>query len=185
MHVGLVFALFSLLLLASPLSAQSPCADCFNAAEDGLRKCLDNAFSSEDRGACEDRRQARLEACEIGECKVEREQRSTQENRTEPQRPVRPGLMPYTPTSIEWLALVVNAQLREHTSSDRLYSLSIIEVDHETLAIVVRHQPTANQELMTRSIATARDMIMSTARRHGWDAWIKIQERVEPSPPKK
>jgi hypothetical protein len=38
---------------------------------------------------------------------------------------------------------------------------------------------------MTRSIATARDMIMSTARRHGWDAWVKIQERVEPSPPKK
>jgi len=126
-----------------------------------------------------------MRACEIGECKIERDERATQENRTEPQVPNRPGLTPYTPTKIEWLALVVNAQLREQPSSDRLFSISIVEADYETLTIVVRHQPTANRELVTRSIATARGVIMSTAKRYGWDTWVKIQERVELSPSKK
>ncbi|MBA5866963.1 MAG: hypothetical protein GDA67_09760 [Nitrospira sp. CR1.3] len=184
-HVGLLFALVSFLWLASPLFAQSPCADCLKATEEGLRTCLDNAFSAEDRVACEDRRRARMRACEIGECKIERDERATQENRTEPQAPNRPGLTPYTPTKIEWLALVVNAQLREQPSSDRLFSISIVEADYETLTIVVRHQPTANREFVTRSIATARGVIMSTAKRYGWDTWVKIQERVELSPSKK
>ena len=121
----------------------------------------------------------------MGECKIERDERATQENRTEPPALNRPGLTPYTPTKIEWLALVVNAQLREQPSSDRLFSISIVEADYETLTIVARHQPTANRELVTRSIATARGVIMSTAKRYGWDNWVKIQERVELSPSKK
>jgi len=184
-HDGLLFTFVSLFLLASPLFAQSPCADCLKAAEDGLRTCLDNAFSAEDRVACEERRRARMAACETGECKIERDERATRESRIESQQPNRPGLTPYTPTKIEWLALVVNAQLRVQPSSDRLFSISIVEADYVTLAIIVRHQTTANREIMTRGIATARGLIMSTAKRYGWDSWVKIQERVELSPSKK
>jgi hypothetical protein len=78
--------------------------------------------------------------------------------------------------------LTVNAQLREQSNSDRLYSLHVVEADPETLAIIVRHEAGANREQIVRSIATARQAIMGTARRHGWEAWIKIQERVEPAP---
>lgn len=184
MSAFLFLALLSLLFLTSPLLAQSPCVDCLNAVEEGLRACLNNAFSSEDRMACEDRRQGQMQACVAGECKVERDEQAAREHRTEPQAPKRPGLTPYTPTSIEWLALAVNAQLQEQPSGDRSYSLHVVEADSETLAIVVRHQPGANRELMTRSIGTARQVIMTTARRHGWDAWVKIQERVELSPAK-
>ncbi|MDF0643484.1 MAG: hypothetical protein P0111_05605 [Nitrospira sp.] len=184
MSMYLTLALGFILFLASPLLAQSPCVSCLNAVEDGLRTCLNNAFSSEDRKACEDRRQGQMQACVAGECKVERDEQAALEHRTEPQAPKRPGLTPYTPTSIEWLTLTVNAQLQEQPSGDRLFSLHVVEADHETLAVVVRHQPGANRELMTRSIATARQVIMSTAKRHGWDAWVKIQERIETSPAK-
>ncbi|SLM46206.1 conserved exported protein of unknown function [Nitrospira japonica] len=184
MHAFLVFVLAALLCVASPLSAQTPCASCLNTVEEGLRACLGNAFSSEDRVACEDKRQAQMQACVAGECKVERDEQAVRERRSEPQVPKRSGLTPYTPTSIEWLALTANAQLQEQASADRPYSLHVVEADPETLAIVVRHQPGASREQMARSIATARQVIMSTAKRHGWDAWVKIQERVEPVPAK-
>lgn len=180
--VRLTLALVSILSLVSPLSAQTPCTSCLDAVEEGLRACLGNAFSSEDRVACEDKRQRQMQACVAGECKVERDEQAAREQRIVPQAPKRPGLTPYTPTSIEWLALVANAQLQEQPSGDRLYSLHVVEADPETLAIVVRHQPGANREQMVRSIAAARQVIMSSAKRHGWDAWVKIQERVELSP---
>jgi len=184
MHAFLVFVLAALLCVASPLLAQTSCAGCLKTVEEGLRACLGNAFSSEDRVACEDKRQVQIQACVAAECKVERDEQAVREQRVESQAPKRPGLAPYTPTSIEWLALTVNAQLQEPTSADRPYSLHVVEADQETLAIVVRHQPGANREQMARSIAMARQVIMSTAKRHGWDAWIKIQERVEPAPVK-
>lgn len=182
MHAFLLFVLAALLFLASPLQAQSPCTSCLNAVEDGLRACLGNAFSSEDRVACEDKRQTQMQACVAGECKVERDEQTASEHRAERPAPKRPGLAPYTPTSIEWLALTVNAQLREQSNSDRLYSLHVVEADPETLVIIVRHEAGANREQIARSIATSRQAIMSTAKRHGWEAWVKIQERVEPAP---
>jgi len=180
----LFLALLSLLFFTSSLFAQTPCVSCLNAVEEGLRACLGNAFSSEDRVACEDKRQVQMQACVGGECKVERDEQAVREHRSEPQTPKRPGLTPYTPTSIEWLVLTANAQLQEQASADRPYSLHVVEADPETLAIVARHQPGASREQIARSIAAARQAIMSTAKRHGWDAWIKIQERVEPAPVK-
>ncbi|BFU93791.1 MAG: conserved exported protein of unknown function [Nitrospira sp.] len=186
MIMRLMLALASLLFLSSPILAlaQTPCTSCLDAVEEGLRACLGNAFSSEDRVACEDKRLRQMQTCVAGECKVERDEQASREHRTEPQAPKRPGLTPYTPTSIEWLALAVTAQLQEQANGDRLYSLHVVEADPETLAIVVRHHANANREQMVRSIATARHVIMSTAKRHGWDAWVKIQERVELSPAK-
>lgn len=185
MHVSLVLALFALLFLGSPLYAQSPCSDCLTAAEEGLAKCLANAFSAEDKVACEERRHARLKACTTGVCKIERDERAQRDIGSGLQTPNRPGLTSYTPTKIEWLALALNAQLREHLSSERPYSLEIVAADHETLTILVRYHPAVNRELMNRSITTAREVIMRTAKSYGWDTWVKIQERVELyAPPK-
>lgn len=101
------------------------------------------------------------------------------------QTPNRPGLTPYTPTQIEWLALMMNSQLREHPSIDSPYSLDIVQMNHETLLIFVRYAPTVNRESMNRSINTAREVIMMTAKSYGWDNWVKILERVEMYPPTK
>jgi len=101
------------------------------------------------------------------------------------QTPNRPGLTPYTPTQIEWLALMMNSQLREHPSIDSPYSLDIVQMNHETLLIFVRYAPTVNRESMNRRINTAREVIMMTAKSYGWDNWVKIRERVEMYPPTK
>ena len=182
MIVRLVSALLSLLFLGFPVYVPCPCLECFTAAEEALTKCLDNAFSVGDKGSCEETRHAQLKVCSNRECKIER---GGGENRNEQQMPNRPGLIPYTPTQIEWLALTTKAGLRQDASTDRPYSLDIIPVDHETLLIVVRHHPAVNREMMNRAIDTAREAIRSTAKHYGWDTWVKIRESVEIYPPPK
>ena len=136
MNVRLAFALLPLLFLGSPVYAQSPCSECLKAAEKDLKKCLDNAISADDKISCEESRQAGMNVCVRGECTIERDQRATRDTRSEQETPNRPGLTPYTPTKIEWLALDVRSQLQQHVSVDSLFSLSVVHVDHETLLIV-------------------------------------------------
>ena len=106
MHVRLLFALLSLLWLAAPAQAETPCSDCFYAAEEQTRKCLDNAISSGDKNDCLENRRVRLKACSEIQCRGDREEMATTEVQPIPSRP---GLAPYSPTEGEWLALVMRA----------------------------------------------------------------------------
>jgi hypothetical protein len=75
MKFKLVFALFPLLLLGTPVYAQidqSLCVQCLKAAQDELKKCLDEAISHEDKTSCAERQAVRTKTCEDGECKIER-----------------------------------------------------------------------------------------------------------------
>ena len=179
MNVSLVFALLLLCFLGSPVDAQSPCSECLMAAEEELRHCLDNAFSADDKSSCQERRQAHVKACANHECRIERD---AVENRNEPQTTNRPGLTPYTPNKIEWLALIMRASLRQDVSIYHPYSLDIFPIDHETILIVVRYQPDVSREMMNRAIEAAREAIRSTAQSYGWDKWVKIRETVEMNP---
>ena len=75
MKVRFAFAVFPLLLIGPSVLAQSPCFDCFKAAEDAMKACLASAISVDDKTACEDRRDEQLRVCSDGECRVEREKR--------------------------------------------------------------------------------------------------------------
>ena len=180
-NVRLVCALFPLLFLGSPVYAQSPCSECLKAAKEELKHCLDNAFSVDDKSSCDESQQAQTKACVNDACKIERDER---DKSNEQQTPNRPGLTPYTPTKIEWLALAVNSQLRQDASAHFPFSLSVVHSDHETLVIFVRYHPTVNREIMNRTIETAREVIRSTAKSYGWDNWVNIRERVEMYPSK-
>jgi hypothetical protein len=180
----LVFALFTLLFLGSPVYAQNPCSECLTAAEKELKICLDNAISANDKISCDESRQAGMKACVKGECTIERDKRATRDNRSEHEMPHQPGLTPYTPTKIEWLALDVRSQLQQDASADSPFFLSVVHVDHETLLIKVRYLPTVNRETMNSAIDSARKVIIATARSYGWDNWVKIREQVELSPSK-
>jgi hypothetical protein len=72
MNVRLMFAVFSILLLGTPVYAQSPCVDCLKAAQDHLKQCLGNAISQEDKMSCAERQQAKAKVCENAECVIER-----------------------------------------------------------------------------------------------------------------
>lgn len=182
MTVRLLFVLCSLLFLGRPVHAQTPCADCLNAADAEARKCFGNAISANDKVACLENREAQAKVCRNSECLIEREEQVASDAQPAPSRP---GQALYIPTEGEWLAVTMRAGLRREASPDQPYSLDILLVEPETLQIVVRYQPTMNREDLNRTIAAAREAIRSTARRYGWDKWVKIREAIEPYPAKK
>jgi hypothetical protein len=67
MNARLTFALFLLLLLGVPVSAQISCSECLKAAQDKLKQCLSNAVSEDDKVACAESQQAQAKICENGE----------------------------------------------------------------------------------------------------------------------
>ena len=54
-----------------------------------------------------------MKACVKGNCTIERAERAIRDTRSEHEMTNRPGLTPYTPTKIEWLALDVRSQLQQ------------------------------------------------------------------------
>lgn len=100
------------------------------------------------------------------------------------QAPSRPGLQPYTPNRIEWLALLLQAQLRQDATVDSPFSLNVVNSDHETILIFVRYQPNADREIMNMAVDTAREVTQITTKSYGWSSWVKIKERIEMVKPK-
>lgn len=74
MKTRLAFALFLLILIGTPIYAESLCLQCLKAAKEELKKCLEGAISQEDKISCEKKQETRAKACEDGECKIERAQ---------------------------------------------------------------------------------------------------------------
>jgi hypothetical protein len=92
-----------------------------------------------------------------------------------------PGLQRYSPTRIDWLALWANAQVRHPYAVEEPYDLSVTNVDHETVAVVVFYGPQVNREAMNIAIESAHKVILMTAKGYGWSSWVKVQERIEPA----
>ena len=70
MKFKLAIALSLLLLLSAPVSAQSPCAECFKGAQEELKQCLADAISQEDKKSCTEKNDERVKGCEKLECKI-------------------------------------------------------------------------------------------------------------------
>ncbi|MDO8207789.1 MAG: hypothetical protein Q7T38_08220 [Gallionella sp.] len=91
----------------------------------------------------------------------------------------KPGLQPYVPNRIEWLALVLNSQLRQDATVDSPFSLSVVNTDHETILIFVCYQPNVDREILNMAVETAREVTQITAKSYGWVKWVKVKERIE------
>jgi len=76
--VAPVVVVFSLLLLQGSADAQSLCRPCRNAAQEESKKCLEAVISQEDKQWCQKKEGARVEACEHGECQLEKAQQAAQ-----------------------------------------------------------------------------------------------------------
>ena len=96
----------------------------------------------------------------------------------------KPGYQRYTPTRVEWVALVSNDALQQRMTEEMPFSLNVVAIDHETLLISVDYMPSVSRELMNDTIENARQVIMIRAKNYGWEKWVKIKERVEMVKPK-
>lgn len=89
-----------------------------------------------------------------------------------------PGEQPFTPTRMDWLVTTLQADLRYDGIDRDGYLLRITSPDPQTVLIYVRYLPNANREAMNITINAARQVIDITAKRYGWQSWLRIQEDV-------
>lgn len=90
------------------------------------------------------------------------------------------GSKPYIPTRLDWLAVDLNSSLRVPITVESFYSLDFVALhDRDTIAIVVRYNPSADRSIMNLSIDTAKQIVGMKAKNHGWSDWLKVEENVK------
>lgn len=89
------------------------------------------------------------------------------------------GNKPYTPTRLEWLALEMNASDRK-TATERLpWRVSFVPNHKEdAILIFVLYYPSVNREKMNKDIERRILITKTTAKKYGWESWLKVQEKV-------
>jgi hypothetical protein len=88
--------------------------------------------------------------------------------------PTEPGMMPYTPTRIEWLALELEASFHQDFSSDSPYALHYIAATPNTIFIVVQYRNNAPIGVVDKAIDVAKRLVNAHASSNGW-SWVKIE----------
>ncbi len=89
--------------------------------------------------------------------------------------PTEPGMVPYTPTRIEWLALELEASYREDIGSDNDYSVHYLAKPPNTVIIFVHYTGKTSAAIVDRGIDTAKQLVKQDASSHGWSSWVKVE----------
>ena len=96
--------------------------------------------------------------------------------------PTEPGLMPYPPTRIEWLALDLEAFYRVQLGSNSNYMLDFYATTPSTIKIVVLYTHDADARVVDIAIERAESLVHTHASNHGW-SWIKVEVERKLIPP--
>ena len=90
------------------------------------------------------------------------------------------GLHIYTPTRLEWLAVMLNTLFQhDNLSSDGFMLYYRDLADGETIQIVVRYYANVNRQFMEGRIQVGKEAISRYAKRHGWESWLKTDVDIE------
>ena len=90
------------------------------------------------------------------------------------------GLHIYTPTRLEWLAVMLNTLFQDdNLSSDRFMLYYRGLKDGETIQIVVRYYANVNREFMEGRIKVGKEAISRYAKSYGWESWLKTEVDIE------
>jgi hypothetical protein len=86
------------------------------------------------------------------------------------------GLIPYSPSRIEWLALRLQAYYGNTQFGDRMHKIVYMRSGPETITIVVQYTIGVNREIMNKDVETARELVDIEAKAQGW-TWVQVKEQ--------
>jgi hypothetical protein len=89
--------------------------------------------------------------------------------------PVQPGMMLYTPTRLEWLAVDLEASYHQDFSRDSNYSLHYLPKAPNTVLIYVHYTSETAATTLDSAIDAAKGQVSQDASSHGWSSWVKIE----------
>jgi hypothetical protein len=96
---------------------------------------------------------------------------------------VHPGMIPYTPSQLEWLELQCWITVKEDTVENSSGSGLMIDTlgrAPDTIILHVRYMPNEDRAVMNKIIENKKQLIHATAKGYKWDSWLKVEEDVAP-----
>ena len=89
--------------------------------------------------------------------------------------PTQPGMTPYTPTRLEWLALDLEASYHEDIGRNSDYSLHYLPKPPNTVLIFIHYKSEASADAVNHAIDAAKEVVYQDASSHGWRSWVKVE----------
>ena len=86
-----------------------------------------------------------------------------------------PGMLPYTPTRLEWLAVDLEASYHQDFSHDSDFSLHHLPKPPNTVLVILHYTSQTSPETVDRAINTAKQLVNANASSHGWSSWVNIE----------
>ena len=86
-----------------------------------------------------------------------------------------PGMLPYTPTRLEWLAVDLEASYHQDFSRDSDISLHYLPKPPNTVLVILHYTSQTSPETVDRAINTAKELVTADASSHGWSSWVNIE----------
>ncbi|RKU12641.1 hypothetical protein C6501_10865 [Candidatus Poribacteria bacterium] len=91
-----------------------------------------------------------------------------------------PGLEKHTPTRLDWLAVILNAQFGyDNVASDRFTLSYLPGVDGKSLSVIVKHFADADKKRMEERIDLAKKAVSAVSEMYDWDSWLEVKVDVE------
>lgn len=89
--------------------------------------------------------------------------------------PAQPGMLPYTPTRLEWLTVDLEASYHQDFSRDSNYSLHYLPKPPNTVLIFVHYTAETSTGNLEKAIDAAKQQVNQDASSHGWSSWVKVE----------
>ena len=87
-----------------------------------------------------------------------------------------PGNERYTPTRLDWLAVMLNSLLPMRAQGKNLEVMFASKNDGKTLVIFVRYDPdTVDEERLGRIVEKLKLIVNEMAKNYEWASWLKVE----------
>ncbi len=93
---------------------------------------------------------------------------------TKPDGTISPGMEPYTPTRLEWLAMDLEASYKIE-DSDSEYNLSYFAAPPDTIVVDVEYSAKTRASLVDKAANHGVKMAKRVASQYKWDNWVKVR----------
>ena len=88
-----------------------------------------------------------------------------------------PGLEKYSPSRIEWFAVLLNSFMQ--FIDPQIETVFIPENDGKTVLLHMRYGKDINAHVLEKHTERTKTYAQNMAKRYGWDSWIEINVSQE------
>ena len=96
-----------------------------------------------------------------------------------------PGMLPYSPTRLDWLELDLQANYREADDSDpeKYHTLDFVAKPPDTIVVFVQYSNQTSAKTVDKMVEHGRSLAERVITCYGWSSWaeIEVQKKLTPN----